>query len=838
TARALAGPLDRLAVDPAEATLTALGDSVDLTVTGYDAYDNVVTTDVDWGSSDTDVATVTSTGRVHAVANGTAYVFAATSELADSATVIVDAAAPSGDPYEPNDSLHITDIEVVAADVDPRLDSYDGLPGLPFRTATDPAVGSAAVAGAEDLDRYQFRLTGDSAVTVTLTETDGVAPLVARVRHADSGELWLGTLSAPAGGSASATIRLTSWMYFIVEVAAASPDQEATAPYTLELTGADIVDQDWLNTDPSATMEPNDLSVLAGATLPDSLPYDVIGTLGEAGDTDIDLMPVPVGWRTSKDLDLDHRGETGSITAQLYRRDPTTGQLEAVDGQTVVATDGETARGSVTMIDEEPHFLAITGAGDYDLCLRDRYEDCRLEAIEEVSGSDQVANTGEPLPLPFTVQVWGSMGYETFTDPVENALVKFSAEAGTLSATEVYSDANGQASVQYTAPTTPGVHQVKAWVTGVPVAWWGQDTLVFEVLVAPSLDGVEFAQVSAGGYHTCALDVDGVAYCWGDNSDGQLGTESRNSAPVPMLVDTDLRFTDISAGKYHTCAVATDGTGYCWGDGYYLGTGSDTYHFTPVAVDYTGTWQQIEAGHWHTCGIASDGQAYCWGDNYNGALGDGSTVDRLIPTAVASSVTFQSITAGIYSSCAVSTDGTGYCWGDGGTVGRAGAPYVNSVPQPVDGDYSFSTIHSGDWHVCAIGDGNVYCWGDNSLGQFGTGSASYGGVDSPTPGPSGYVQVDGAEEHTCGVTTTGDGACWGYNSWGQLGVSYDTRWASYSPLTITDPSAWLTISAAEQHSCGITTAGSLYCWGGNSSGQIGIGTSDSDEYPPTPVGLP
>ncbi|MFO7894267.1 MAG: Ig-like domain-containing protein [Longimicrobiales bacterium] len=827
-------------VTPSEVSVVP-GGTAQLTAVAHDAGGSPLPDAAfDWSSGAPAIATVDTAGLVTAVAEGETSVTAVHQGLSDSARVVVSTAPDLGDPYEPNDSIEYTDIEAAAA-ADARLDAYDGAPGLPFRTTTDPELGSAAVAADGDVDRYLFRVQESPAlVSVSLTESAGVAPLLVRIRDHETGELWLRTVEVAAGTDGSGWIRLPHGRYFVAEVASAAADQTQAAPYVLELSELDYdlgQDPDWLNGDLVSSLEPNDLSVMEGATRPAAFPYDVIGSA--AGSWDVDLMAVPAGEAGSLELDLDHRGTSGAITAQLYRRDPTTSQLEPVAGESLQADNGLSVSGYLQPADGEPHFLGVSGSGDYDLCLRGRWDDCRALAVEAAGGDGQVGGIDQPLPDSLVVQVWGSDAYEGFTDPVENALVKFSATGGTLSATEVMTDANGIARVAYTLPSTPGGYQVRAWVTGANVVWSSEDTIRFEAVAAPSLDGEDFVQVSAGGYHTCALTAEGVAFCWGDNWSNQLGLGlDMDEVPVPLPVATDLRFTDISAGMYHTCAVATDGTGYCWGDGWLLGTGEHTDHATPVAVDFAGTWQQIEAGHWHTCGVATGGQAYCWGDGYNGAIGDGSTVDRLIPTAVASSVEFQSITAGIYSSCAVATGGTAYCWGDGGTVGRAGAPYANPVPQPVDGGHSFSTIHSGDWYICAIGGGNVYCWGDNSLGQFGTGSATYGGVDSPLLGPSGYAQVDGAEEHTCGVTTTGEGACWGYNSYGQLGVSYDTRWASYSPLTLTDPSAWRVLTAGEQHSCGITAAGVLYCWGSNTTGQLGTGATDYDEHLPGPVGLP
>jgi len=158
--------------------------------------------------------------------------------------------------------------------------------------------------------------------------------------------------------------------------------------------------------------------------------------------------------------------------------------------------------------------------------------------------------------------------------------------------------------------------------------------------------GLTFSSLSAGWGPTCAVTANGAAYCWGDNLDGALGvgadTGSVQSCSVgpcshaPLAVAGGLAFTTLGAGNFHACGLTSSGAAYCWGDnstgelgiGVNAAPGTCTRgpcSRTPVAVAGGLTFTTLNVGTQHTCARASDGSWYCWGLNNYGQLGTGAT---------------------------------------------------------------------------------------------------------------------------------------------------------------------------------------------------------------------
>lgn len=151
--------------------------------------------------------------------------------------------------------------------------------------------------------------------------------------------------------------------------------------------------------------------------------------------------------------------------------------------------------------------------------------------------------------------------------------------------------------------------------------------------------GLTFTTIAAGGNFSCGVTSSGAGYCWGFNNNGQLGSATADPWSVaPVAVTGGLTFTSVAAGVgEHACGLTPVGEAYCWGDNSYgqLGNGSTVGGPTPVAVAGGLAFTQLSGGRFHTCGLATDGAVYCWGYNTAGALGDGTTVDSSVPVKVA-----------------------------------------------------------------------------------------------------------------------------------------------------------------------------------------------------------
>ncbi len=381
-----------------------------------------------------------------------------------------------------------------------------------------------------------------------------------------------------------------------------------------------------------------------------------------------------------------------------------------------------------------------------------------------------------------------------------------------------------------------------------------------------------FIQLSAGIEHTCGITSDNIAYCWGSNEHNQLGRKTANiSNPIPIAVDTTSipgrkTFSTLSAGEWHTCGIATDGVAYCWGDDGYgkLGNGEENHNAqTPSPVDTSTisgqkTFLHIAAANYHSCGITTEGLMYCWGYDTHGQLGDGGVgQDSQSPVAVDTSTmegntTFSGLAVSNHT-CGITTDDVLYCWGNNsnGQVGTgADASHYQSpqrvVTTPISGDKTFQTISIGMFHSCGVTSDNMtYCWGGNFDGQLGNQDISHHSslpvkVDTTTlDDQDSFSEIASGISHSCGVSTTGKAFCWGRDTYNQLGDGGDSNY-SISPAivetsSITGLKTMHSVTAATLHSCGMTTEGSAYCWGDDEYGYLGNNEQDEDSQQPVPV---
>ncbi|HUR95622.1 MAG TPA: hypothetical protein VMY76_13620 [Gemmatimonadales bacterium] len=351
---------------------------------------------------------------------------------------------------------------------------------------------------------------------------------------------------------------------------------------------------------------------------------------------------------------------------------------------------------------------------------------------------------------------------------------------------------------------------------------------------------LDFRQVSAFSGHSCGVTPELQAFCWGYNLQGQLGDGTRTQRLEPVAVAGGHRFRQVSAGVAHTCGVTPADRIFCWGENTrgQLGDGTRAAHLMPVRVSGALEFREVVTGTGHTCAIASDEAAYCWGDDGLGQLGIGSAGEaRPTPTAVAGGLHFRHLTAGSIHTCGVTTSDRIYCWGsnaagqlgDGTRTNRASAVAVAS-------GLSFQQVAAGTGHTCGVTlEKLAYCWGDNSFGAVGDGTSGNERL-SPVAVAGGFRfrQVDGGMWHTCGITASDNIKCWGRNDSGQLGNG--TTATRLTPSAVAGPGlAFRQISGGAAYTCGVITDDTGYCWGGNSEGELGDGTT-TRRLVPVPLG--
>lgn len=346
--------------------------------------------------------------------------------------------------------------------------------------------------------------------------------------------------------------------------------------------------------------------------------------------------------------------------------------------------------------------------------------------------------------------------------------------------------------------------------------------------VAIRLDAVTIAAVSAGAGHTCALDTEGAAWCWGSDIYGQLGSGTGFTSGVPLMVAGGHTFSEVSAGFRHSCALDSGGSAWCWGFNQFgqLGDSSNVDRPLPVAVP--GKYAAISAGTTHTCaiGLGSGGVTWCWGGGT--LLGNGGNAGSSIPVPVIA-VEFSAISAGRSHTCGlqVGTD-LAWCWGGNNFHGQLGLdPAVTNpwMPVAVENAGAFTAIAAGEEHSCALGrqsGGVAWCWGNNSDGQLGNPSPGSSHVPAFVTGDDLFATISTGYRHTCGITHAGTARCWGRNQQGQLGDG--SRDDSTAPADVIGAPTLVALTLGSLHTCGLTQAGTVWCWGSNVLGQTGTGT--------------
>lgn len=349
------------------------------------------------------------------------------------------------------------------------------------------------------------------------------------------------------------------------------------------------------------------------------------------------------------------------------------------------------------------------------------------------------------------------------------------------------------------------------------------------------INGSIYTDIYAGANHTCGVKKDGSVWCWGSNSYQQIGNGNatvRSTTPTRVFA-TGVQ--QVSGGQFHTCAIA-NGQPYCWGHNNYaqLADGvnlSDKPIPTRLQALQNVNVSQIIGGVYHTCALLN-GEVRCWGFNNDGQLGNGNFSSISNPTRVLNLTNVSQIAAHYHHSCAIQA-GSVWCWGYARYVWN-----TNNRPQLKEHFTNIKQIALGREHVCALGtNSNVRCWGRNDRGQLANGISQTTTNTFATPNPTlrNVAQVAAGMYHTCALFTDDRIMCWGNNDSGQLGDGTTTTRGS--PVNVNRPEGFQDISkitAGDFHTCAIAN-GHPWCWGRNSSGQLGDGSFNNQRSVPTKV---
>jgi alpha-tubulin suppressor-like RCC1 family protein len=349
--------------------------------------------------------------------------------------------------------------------------------------------------------------------------------------------------------------------------------------------------------------------------------------------------------------------------------------------------------------------------------------------------------------------------------------------------------------------------------------------------------------------------ISGGVECWGNNSAGQDGNGTTNPQLTPGCV-TDLTgvvpAVQVVEGDSHSCVLFSDGGVWCWGDNSVgqLGSGMPSSSSTPLdaqaldGVDQGNPPTQISAGGDTTCALLSDGSVWCWGSNNQGQLGTGSANSSpngptLVPVQAASQV---AVSPGGAFVCALLVSGGVDCWGTG-YLGDMSLD-TNSAPVSAFQLTNATQIAVGNSHACAIvaqagTPSNVlYCWGDNTDSEIGEGDVNTGAFNMHEAAPVVATQVSGCtstcpppvqvtgvalgDKYTCVVVAGGTVKCWGDDTFGQLGNGTTSTIPSPAPEPVNGLTGVAAIAAGPGRVCAQASAGGISCWG---EGPVGDGST-------------
>ena len=380
-----------------------------------------------------------------------------------------------------------------------------------------------------------------------------------------------------------------------------------------------------------------------------------------------------------------------------------------------------------------------------------------------------------------------------------------------------------------------GAMSFVAAVTAVAVLAFCQSACKVGGKVAP-------VTIAAGGYHSLAIMHDGGLWAWGNNEQGQLGDGTNADKSLPVQVGGAKDWVAVAAGGYHTLAIKANGALWAWGcnNRGQLGDGTNTDRNVPVQVGRDRDWAAVAAGDYHTLAIKANGTLWAWGSNENGQAGtdDHNTNQYNAPVQVGADSDWAAV-AVRGNTAAIKADGSLWAWG---VFLDRGSTTFGWKPMQIGAAGEWAAAAGGYVTVAIKTDGSLWVWGDARSGNFSEGAER---VDFIQVGAAGEwadamegITLEPGQRYSVALKTDGSIWAWGNNSVGQLGVGDSgEKTDRAAPVQVGQDNDWAAVAAGGYHTLALKANGGLWAWGGNQLGQVGTGDGNESLYPaPVKVG--
>lgn len=343
-------------------------------------------------------------------------------------------------------------------------------------------------------------------------------------------------------------------------------------------------------------------------------------------------------------------------------------------------------------------------------------------------------------------------------------------------------------------------------------------TILALLLLSISIHAQCWKTLTGGTLHTLGIKSDGTLWAWGDNSGGQLGDGTTVSKTTPVQIGSSKDWIIISAGFAHSAGITSDGTLYTWGFNTrgQLGNGTEQMSATPVVIP--GKWKSVAANGSHTVAIKSDGTLWAWGNNERAQAGRSDGQNQLIPIQISAATHWVSVDAGYYNGIALNSNGEIWGWGH---AGNSSDREKLVIPAQVGNDSDWESISAGLGIALGVKkSGTLWRWDDPMVHSV-SGLPTWEGRISQVGTENDWKIASAGYNYALAVKKNGTLWSWGTDTNGQLGDGYIGNIA-YSPQQIGNDSDWKTPVSGDFHGMGLKQSGELLAWGNNSDGQLGI----------------